>query len=187
MASIPTLHALLIDEIQDLFHAENQLLKALPKMAKAATSAALKANFTDHLAETREHVIRLTEVLKSLGLPAKGKTCHAMVGLVEEGAEAIALKAPPAVRDAALIGAAQRVEHYEMAGYGTARAFAKALGEMNIVELLRATLEEEGEANRKLTEISDGVNAAALDVGGQIAEPAPKARKQPLSSPQPHD
>jgi ferritin-like metal-binding protein YciE len=162
MTSIPTLQALLIDELHDLYHAENQLLKALPKMAKAASCPALKAGFTGHLAQTRGHVTRLTQCLKSLGLPAKGKVCHAMLGLVEEGAEAIGLKGPAAVRDAALIGAAQRVEHYEMAGYGTARAFAHALGENQVAALLQATLDEEGETNQKLTEISVTVNAIAL-------------------------
>lgn len=168
MSSVPTLHALLIDELKDLFFAECHLVKALPKMAKAATHPALKAGITGHLAETREHVTRLTRAFKTLGLPAKGKTCHAMLGLIEEGGEAIKLKAPPAVRDAALIGAAQRVEHYEMAGYGTAREFARALGENSIVDLLQATLDEEGDTNKKLTDISLTVNAEARDAGGQI-------------------
>jgi len=168
MSSTPTLHALMIDELKDLFHAEKQLLKALPKMAKVAGNTDLKAGLTGHLAQTRVHVTRLTRALKILGLPPKGKTCHAMLGLVEEGAEAIALKAPTSVRDAALIGAAQRVEHYEMAGYGTARAFAQALGENQVADLLQATLDEEGETNRKLTDISDTVNMSALAVGGQI-------------------
>jgi len=174
MASVLTLHALLIDEIKDLFHAENQLLKALPKMAKAAANRELRAGFTGHLGQTRAHVTRLAEALKILGLPAKGKPCHAMLGLVEEGAEAIAMKAPPAVRDAALIGAAQRVEHYEMAGYGTARAFAQALGETQVADLLRLTLDEEGETNEKFTAISSTVNAEALAVGGKIP-PATKS------------
>lgn len=162
MATLASLHALLIDELKDLFHAENQLLKALPKMAKASASPELKAAFTSHLAETRGHVQRLTQALKLLGQPAKGKVCHAMLGLVEEGSEVIALKAPAAVRDAALIGAAQRVEHYEMAGYGTARAFAQALGEKDVAKLLQATLDEEGNANQLLTQVSESVNAAAL-------------------------
>lgn len=175
-SSIPTLHALLIDELKDLFHAENQLLKALPKMAKAAANTELKAGFTEHLAQTRVHVTRLSRALKILGLPPKGKPCHAMLGLVEEGAEAIATKGPAAVRDAALIGAAQRVEHYEIAGYGTARAFAHALGESDVADLLQQTLDEEGETNKKLTDISSVVNAAALDAGGQIS-PAKNSRK----------
>ncbi|MDP3071250.1 MAG: ferritin-like domain-containing protein [Opitutaceae bacterium] len=168
MTSLPTLHALLIDEIKDLFYAENHLLKALPKMAKAATNRDLKAGFTGHLAETRRHVARLARALKILGLPAKGKVCHAMLGLIEEAAGAIKIKGPAAVRDAALIGAAQRVEHYEMAGYGTARAFAQALGENEVAELLQATLDEEGEANKKLTQISTTVNAEALVAGEKI-------------------
>ncbi len=168
MSAVPTLHALLIDELKDLFYAESHLVKALPKMVKAAANPALKAGFTEHLAQTRGHVTRLTQALKILGLPAKGKTCHAMIGLIEEGGEVIEMEAPPAVRDAALIGAAQRVEHYEMAGYGTAREFARALGENSIVDLLQATLDEEGDTNKKLTEISLIVNADARAVGGQI-------------------
>ncbi len=168
MSSLPTLHALLIDEIKDLYHAENQLLKALPKMAKAASNRELKAGFNAHLKQTRGHVARLAKAMKVLGLPVKGKPCHAMMGLVEEGAEAIAAQGPAAVRDAALIGAAQRVEHYEMAGYGTARAFAQTLGEHQVAELLQATLDEEGDTNQQLTKISVTVNSEALEVGGKI-------------------
>src|SRR5450631_1181618 len=127
MSAILTFHDLLINELQDLFFAEHQLLKALPKMAKAASNPKLKSGFISHLGQTREHVKRLATALGILGCPPKGKTCHAMLGLVKEGAEAIETKGPAAVRDAALIGAAQRVEHYEMAGYGTARAFALGL------------------------------------------------------------
>jgi ferritin-like metal-binding protein YciE len=162
MSSIKTLHDLLIDELKDLYFAENQLVKALPKMAKAATDPDLKAAFTGHLAETKGHVERLASALKILGAPARGKTCHAMLGLVEEGGEAIETKGPPAIRDANLIGAAQRVEHYEMAAYGTAKAFARALDEDKVVDLLQATLEEEGAANEKLTSISGTVNIDAL-------------------------
>lgn len=173
MSSLPSLNALLIDELKDLFHAENQLLKALPKMAKAATNPELKAGFMDHLTQTRGHVDRLAQSLKIMGLPAKGKTCHAMLGLVEEGAEAMEANGPDAVRDAALIGAAQRVEHYEIAGYGTARAFAETLGETKVAQLLQETLDEEGETNKALTKISDSVNADALIA----AEETPVARK----------
>ena len=176
MSSLPTLNALLIDELKDLFHAENQLLKALPKMAKAATNRELKAGFTGHLAQTRRHVNRLAQSLRIMGRPRKGKTCHAMLGLVEEGAEAIETKGPDAVRDAALIGAAQRVEHYEIAGYGTARAFAKALGEGQVAGLLQATLDEEGETNKTLTKISNRVNADAL-TAGEVTPVARKSRK----------
>ena len=176
MATIPSLYALLTDEIKDLYYAENHLVKALPKMAKAATNPELKAGFAAHLAETRTHVTRLAQALKILGLPAKGKICHAMIGLIEEGTEAIGLKGPASVRDAALIGAAQRVEHYEMAGYGTARAFAQALGEKQVARLLQATLDEEGDANKKLTKISATVNADALAAGGKM--PLAKLSKQ---------
>ena len=167
MSSLPTLNALLVDELKDLFHAENQLLKALPKMVKAATNAELKAGFTGNLAQTRGQIDRLAQSLKIMGLPAEGKTCHAMVGLIEEGAEAIEAVGPDAVRDAALIGAAQRVEHYEIAGYGTARAFAETLGETEVAALLQATLDEEGETNKALTKISESVNADALAAGNQ--------------------
>jgi ferritin-like metal-binding protein YciE len=162
MNSITTLRDLLVDELRDLYHAENQLVKALPKMAKASSDPDLKAAFTGHLAETKGHVERLAQAFKILGVPMKGKICHAMVGLVEEGGEAIEAKAPPSVRDANLIGAAQRVEHYEMAAYGTAKAFARALNEGKVLALLQATLEEEAAANEKLTKISGSVNVDAL-------------------------
>ena len=169
MALVPTFRDLLIDEIKDLFFAENQLLKALPKMAKAATLPELKTGFKNHLGQTREHVKRLARALRILGCPPRGKTCHAMLGLVKEGAEAIEAKGPAAVRDAALIGAAQRVEHYEIAGYGTARAFALALKENEVAELLQSTLSEEGDTNDKLTKISVTVNADALSSAAPVS------------------
>jgi len=169
MSSLPTLNALLIDELKDLLHAEKQLLKALPKMVRAATNPKLKAGFTAHLEQTRGQVDRLAQSFKILGLPAEGKTCHAMVGLLEEGTEVMETEAPDAVRDAALIGAAQRVEHYEIAGYGTARAFAEILGESEVAALLQATLDEEGATNKALTKISESVNADALSAGQQKA------------------
>jgi ferritin-like metal-binding protein YciE len=165
MSSIPSLQALLIDELRDIYFAENQLVKALPKMAKAASDPDLKAAFTGHLEETKGHVERLAKAFEILNVPVRGKTCHAMLGLVEEGAEAIETKGPSPVRDANLIGAAQRVEHYEMAAYGTAKAFAKALGETKVADLLQATLDEEGAANEKLSTISADVNGDALHAG----------------------
>jgi ferritin-like metal-binding protein YciE len=162
MPLIPSLRALLIDELRDLLFAERKLVAALPKMAKASTDPKLKAAFVGHLQETRGHVVRLNKAFKLLGTPARAKTCHAMVGLVREGAEAIEAKGPAEIRDANLIGAAQRVEHYEMAGYGTARSFAEALDEFEVVALLQATLDEEGDANQKLTFLSQSVNSAAL-------------------------
>jgi ferritin-like metal-binding protein YciE len=169
MSSFHTLHDLLVDELKDLYHAENQLVKALPKMAKASSDPDLKAAFTEHLAETRGHVERLAKALKILGAQVKGKTCHAMVGLVEAGGEAIKAKAPAAVRDANLIGAAQRVEHYEIAAYGTAKAFARELNEHKVVELLEANLDEERAADDKLTIISGTVNVDALHAETEAA------------------
>lgn len=162
MASLPNLHALLIDELADLLFAEKQLVKALPKMAEAASNKELKAGFTAHLAQTKIHVERLTEAFKKLGSPLIDKPCRAMLGLVAEGGEAIETEGPEAIRDANLIGAAVRVEHYEIAAYGTARSFAKVLGEDKIVDLLQLTLDEEGDTNKKLVKIAVTVNADAL-------------------------
>ena len=165
MSSLHSLQDLLAEELKDLYNAETQLTKALPKMARAASNEELKQGFLDHLDETKIHVERLAKAFKALGLPVKGKTCHAMKGLIEEGSEAISTKAPEAVRDAQLIGAAQRIEHYETAAYGTARAFAEALGETKVVDLLQDTLDEEGETNKKLTALSEVVNAEAVVAG----------------------
>lgn len=176
MSELSSLRDLLVDEIKDLYNAENQLLKALPKMAKAASDAKLKAGFTEHLAQTREHVARLERAARLLDESPKGKTCHAMQGLVEEGAEAIELEAPDAVRDAALIGAAQRVEHYEIAAYGTAHAFALAAGEPKVAALLEQTLQEEGETDKKLTALSAAINEAANrgDASDEIDDETPR-------------
>jgi ferritin-like metal-binding protein YciE len=161
MPALNSLKDLLVDELRDLHNAENQLVKALPKMAKAASNEELKEGFTQHLEETRGHIDRLDRALKMLGASAKGKTCHAMKGLVEEGAEAIEAEGPDAIRDAQLIGAAQRVEHYEIAAYGTARAFAETIGETKIADLLQDTLDEEGETDKKLTALAQTVNEEA--------------------------
>jgi ferritin-like metal-binding protein YciE len=154
------LKELYIDELKDLYSAENQLVKALPKMAKAATSEELSAGFTEHLEQTRGHVERLEKIFKQLGESPKGKKCKGMEGLIEEGSEAIE-EYEGELLDAALIGAAQRVEHYEMAGYGTVIAFAEELGESNHVNLLNETLEEEKATDEKLTELSSEINAQA--------------------------
>ncbi len=161
MPSINNLRDLLVDELKDLHNAENQLIKALPKMAKAASHEELKAGFEEHLEQTREHVDRLERCFKILGQKVKGKTCHAMQGLVEEGKEAIQDDAPDSIRDARLIGAAQRVEHYEIAAYGTARAFAETIGEDKVAELLQETLDEEGETDKKLTSLAETINEEA--------------------------
>jgi ferritin-like metal-binding protein YciE len=163
MPALHSLHDLLVDEIKDLFYAENALVKALPRMARAATNDQLRAGFRDHLKETKVHVARLKHVARLLSATPTGKVCHAIVGLVREGDEAIKTAAPEAVRDANLIGAAQRIEHYEIAAYGTARAFAQQLGEIEVAALLQETLDEEGGANRTLTTISRQVNDEAAN------------------------
>lgn len=169
MSKINTLEELLIDELKDLYSAETQLIKALPKMAEAASNPELKKAFQSHLAQTRNHAKRLEKALKILGESASGKTCRAMAGLVEEGSEAIKSDGPEAVRDANLIGAAQRVEHYEMAAYGCARAFASKVSRPDIADLLQETLNEEGDANKKLITIAQTVNEDAC-VGAEVAK-----------------
>lgn len=153
-------------ELKDLYSAENQLLKALPKMSKAATHEELKAAFDEHLGQTKEQVNRLQQIAKDLDFALTGHKCKAMEGLVEEGAELIDEDADDAVRDAGLIGAAQRVEHYEIAGYGTARALAQLLGYEDAVELLEETLNEEKETDEKLTELAESV----INVDAQSSE-----------------
>lgn len=170
MPAINSLRDLLIDELRDLHNAENQLLKALPKMAKAASHDELREGFETHLEETREHVDRLDRCFKILGEKARGKKCHAMEGLVEEGKEAIEEEAPDAIRDAKLIGAAQRVEHYEIAAYGTARSFAQTLGETKVADLLQETLDEEGETDKKLTALAETINEEANSQGEEEEE-----------------
>lgn len=160
--SAESLKELLIDELKDLYHAEKQLVKALPKMAKAALDPDLKAGLTAHLGETKEHVARLERIFKLLDETPKAKVCPAMQGLIEEGSEAIEEKESSAVRDAQIIGSAQRIEHYEIAAYGTVRSLAETLGEDEVAELLQLTLDEEGEADKKLTAASGAVNEAAL-------------------------
>lgn len=165
MPALNSLRDLLVEELRDLYNAEGQLVKALPKMAKAASHDELREGFEEHLEQTRGHVDRLERCFKILGEKAKGKTCHAMQGLVEEGKEAIEEEAADEIRDAMLIGAAQRVEHYEIAAYGTARAFAQTLGETKVADLLQETLDEEGETDKKLTALSETINEEANSLG----------------------
>lgn len=154
---------LFLAELRDLHNAEEQLVEALPKMAEAASSKELKNAFTHHLEETRRHVTRLDGVFKSLQQEPSGETCEAMKGLVKEGEEFIKAKGEPEVIDAGLIGAAQRVEHYEMAGYGTARTLANRLGYNDLARILETTLTEEKAADAKLTTVAEGnVNPAAI-------------------------
>ncbi len=167
MASIDSLHTLLVEEIRDLYDAEKRLTKAIPKMAKAATSEELVEALQAHLEETEQHVTRLEEVFDALGAPAKPKACAGMRGIVEEGEEHVGEKyEDDSLRDAVIIGSAQRVEHYEIAAYGTAAAHARQLGLDQVVETLEQTLEEEKAADEKLSMIATSVvNVEAAEEG----------------------
>lgn len=159
---LSTLQDLLIHELQDLYSAENKLVKALPLMADAASHQDLKAAFETHLLETKEHVTRLEEIMESIGADPDGPKCQGMEGLLEEGQALMEEEADAEVLDAGLIVAAQKVEHYEIAGYGSARAFAEILGLTDAVNVLSATLEEERSTDEKLTDLAMTViNVAA--------------------------
>jgi ferritin-like metal-binding protein YciE len=154
---LDSLEKLYIDELRDLYNAENQLLKALPKMAKHASHDELKQAFETHLNQTQEHVERLDEIFEELDEKPTGKTCKAMKGLIQEGSEYLEANGDESVLDAALIAAAQRVEHYEIAAYGTVRTFANMLGQNEAADLLQQTLDEEGETDKLLTELAESV------------------------------
>lgn len=158
-----TLRELYIDELRDLYNSETQLVKALPKMAKASANDQLRETFEEHLRQTTEHVSRLEQIFEQLEEKPSGKKCLGMEGLVKEGSETLKEDFMEDVKDAAIIGAAQRVEHYEIAGYGTVRAFAELLGENEQVSLLEQTLEEEKQADQKLTELAEEINAQAAE------------------------
>ena len=176
------LRELYIDELKDLYNAETQLVKALPKMAKAANSEQLRAGFEEHLEQTTGHVERLETIFKQLGESPKGKKCKGMEGLIEEGSEVMG-EHEGALLDAALIGAAQRVEHYEIAGYGTVIAFAEELGESEHVSLLNETLEEEKATDEKLTELAGDINTEANQGEEGTAEDSElEESKAPVSS-----
>lgn len=155
------LRELYIEELKDLYNAENQLVKALPKMAKAASSEELRQGFEEHLEQTKGHVQRLEQIFQALGESPKGKKCKGMEGLVEEGSEVMQEDFEGALMDAAIIGAAQRVEHYEIAAYGTVCAFAEELGESEQNSLLNETLQEEKETDEKLTQLAQQINPQA--------------------------
>jgi ferritin-like metal-binding protein YciE len=168
-----SLHDLLIDELKDLYSAEKQLVKALPRMSKAASSPELKAAFKDHLQVTRRQVDRLEKVFKELEGSPRGKKCVAMEGLIDEGQELMQQQADPAVLDAALIGAAQRVEHYEIAGYGCVRTYARQLGYTRAAQLLQETLDEEAAADQQLTTLAERIiNPEAAETDEDAAEEA---------------
>jgi ferritin-like metal-binding protein YciE len=152
-----SLQDLFVDQLKDLYNAENQLIKALPKMAKAASNPELQQAFTTHLEETRKHAERIEQVLDKMGEKPKGKKCKAMEGLIEEGKEMMEEDADPEVMDAGLIAAAQRVEHYEIAGYGCVRTYAKLLGNEQAAKILQQTLDEEGNTDKKLTDLAESV------------------------------
>jgi len=160
---LQNLRDLWVDELKDLYHAENQILKALPKMAKAAVDEELRTAFEEHLEQTRGHVERLEQVFEQIDEAPKGKRCKGMEGIIAEGKEMLELDLPEPVGDAALIAAAQRVEHYEIAAYGTVRTYAEILGESDAVALLEETLNEEKETDERLTGIAETVNPEASE------------------------
>jgi len=157
MAQVTTMEELFVEELRDLYDAEKQLTKALPKMAKAASSEELRTAFEEHLEQTENQVTRLEQIFKALGEKATGKTCAAMAGLIKEGNEIAQESEESAVRDAGLIAAAQKVEHYEISGYGSARTHAEILGHDEAVSLLEETLEEEKSTDEKLTELAENI------------------------------
>ena len=158
---VDTIEKLFLNELKDLYSAEKQITRALPKMAKAATSEELRDAFQSHLEETKGQIQRLGRVFEILGKPASAKTCEGMKGLIEEGAEMIEEAEEGEVRDAGLISAAQRVEHYEIAAYGTVRTMAEVMGQNEIAQLLQETLDEEGKTDKLLTKIAMRVNKMA--------------------------
>jgi ferritin-like metal-binding protein YciE len=176
---INTLQDLYIEELRDIYNAETQLIKALPKVAQAATSDELRAAFEDHLEQTKEHVERLDQIFESLGTASKGKKCKAMEGLIEECNELLEEDIAEPVLDAALIAAAQRIEHYEISVYGTLATFAKLLAREDDADLLGQTLDEEKETDETLTDIAEStINAEAQgEEESEEEEETPSAKK----------
>jgi ferritin-like metal-binding protein YciE len=170
MAKLSSLDDLLVHELQDIYHAEGQILKALPKMTKAATSPDLKAAFEEHRIQTEGQVRRLEQVFKLLGHPAKGKKCEGMAGLIEEGKKVLEEDADPAVLDAALIMAAQKVEHYEIATYGCVCTYAEMLGYDEAHELLGQNLDEEEATDERLTALAESVINVEAEEGSESEE-----------------
>ena len=160
---IDSLRKLYVEELKDLYSAEKQILQALPRMAKKAKNPQLKAGFEEHVRQTEEHVRRLDQIFEGLGKSPRGKKCKGMEGLLEEGKEVMQEDMDDETRDAALIAAAQRVEHYEIAGYGTVRTYAQLLGEKEAVKLLQQTLDEEGMTDKKLTALAEAINVEAME------------------------
>jgi ferritin-like metal-binding protein YciE len=174
-----TLADLYVEQLKDLYSAERQILKALPKMVKAASHDELRNAFQTHLRQTEEHVARLERIFEALEKSPKGKTCHGMQGIIEEGGELMKEDADPAVLDAGLISAAQHVEHYEMAGYGCVRTWAEQLGYDEHADVLRKTLEEEKETDALLTQLAEqSVNSDAQIEEGGLADARPRAKSK---------
>jgi ferritin-like metal-binding protein YciE len=177
---INSLRQLYIEQLRDLYDAENQLVKALPKMAENSNSDELREGFEEHLEQTRGHVERLEQIFEGLGEKPKGEKCKGMEGLVKEGSEILDEDMEEETKDAAIIGAAQKVEHYDISGYGTARTYANLLGEREAAELLEQTLEEEKETDAKLTELAEDINVQAAEGEGaeeEAGESQPRTRK----------
>ena len=180
MPSSPTLRDFLIDQLNDLYSAEQQLLSALPQMAEAATGENLKQGFLDHLEQTKVHAERLEKAFAKLDVAAGEKTCLAMKGLVAEGAEAIELDAPGAIRDVALIGAARRVEHYEIAAYKSTRSLAGAVDEEAVADLLQQTLDEECDSDTRLCALGELALEASKDFTGDEENAVAKSTPRKL-------
>jgi len=183
MADAGTLHDAFLDELRDTYDAEKQLVKALPKMAKAASSPELRSAFESHLEETRGHVERLEQVFETLDEPAKGKHCDGIAGIIEEGKSIMEEDFDEATMDACLIAGGQRAEHYEMAAYGTLVAWAQAMGHNEAAMLLQETLDEEKAADEKLTSLAeDGINREAADLAHPADEDEEQADRRPAKS-----
>lgn len=170
--ALESLNDLFVEQLRDLYDAENQLIKALPKMAEGANSDVLRQGFEEHLEQTKEHAQRIETIFEQLGQKAKAKKCKGMEGLIKQGSQALEEDMSEDVKDAAIIAAAQRVEHYEIAAYGTVRTFANLLGETESATLLEQTLEEEKETDKKLTQLAEGINVAAEEGSGSKSKSA---------------
>ena len=183
MSEITTIHDLFVEELQDIYHAEKQLTKALPKMAKKASNPELRDGFTEHLEETYRQCERLEQIFEELGMRAKAKPCEAMRGLIEEATEMMREDMPEEVMDVALVSCAQKVEHYEIASYGTLVALAEAMGHETIVSLLQETLEEEKHTDEKLTELAQSeINPAAMEAFQMSEEQDDRDERAPSQS-----
>jgi ferritin-like metal-binding protein YciE len=183
MADAGTLHDAFIDELRDTYDAEKQLIKALPKMAKAATSPQLRSAFESHLKETRGHVERLEQVFETIDEPVKGKHCDGIAGIIEEGKSMMEEDFDEATMDAALIAAGQRAEHYEMAAYGTLVAWAQGMGHNEAAMLLQETLDEEKAADEKLTDLAEGgINQQAAAAAHPADEDDEEEDRRPARS-----